>query len=160
MAKAKVKGAKGRGRGRKRKADSEDEEPIPEVNIFNGSAESGPVAVPPSLDDPMTGEGEVVGPFHQFQRKQLLLGGSGQGLPDTNPSLMLAKPNSMKWSPKASGRITLKGLFGANAQNLMMILNLAPRTFFVRLGLILKKTVLFPVCRCDQRPRHPSLRHR
>lgn len=74
VAKAKVKGAKGRGRGRKRKADSEDEEPIPEVNIFNGSAESGPVAVPPSLDDPMTGEGEVVGPFPPIPTKATFAG--------------------------------------------------------------------------------------
>ena len=97
----------------------------------------------------------------QFHRAQLLLRGSGQGLPNTNPSLMLAVPNSMKWSPKASGRITSKGPFRANVQKLMMILNLAQRNFFLRLELILTRNVLFPVCRCDQSPRrHASLRPR
>ncbi len=58
VAKAKAKpgpGAKARGRGRKRKAESDDEGDG-NVNIFNGSAESGAVAVPPSLDEAMTGE--------------------------------------------------------------------------------------------------------
>ena len=56
VAKAKAKpGAKAKGRGRKRKAESDDEGDG-NVNIFNGSAESGAVAVPPSLDETVTSE--------------------------------------------------------------------------------------------------------
>ena len=79
VTKAKAKaapGSKGRGRGRKRKAESDDdEEPNPEVSIFNGSAQSGSVAVPPPVDEAMTtGEGEADGPFPSIPTKATFAG--------------------------------------------------------------------------------------